>query len=491
MIQTSGKTSQKTFSRAERLCLLDAFRLRIPKTDVELQAYCWAFFDKFIPAKSFCEGHCSPFNYLASSYFGKHNHCVVWANRAGGKTLLGAVAALLDAIHRPQCATRVLGGSLEQADRMYEHCKAGLGCFEDALAGDVMQRKTRFKNGSNIEIFAASQKSVRGSHVPRLKIDEVDEIDAEVYQAALFVSQSTSTIPAITENFSTMHRPSGLMAEVIDNTDTLFKWCLWETIEKCVDRSCSQCKLADDCKGRAKEAEGYIRIDDAIKWKRSVSKAMWEAESLCLRPSVYGVIFPEFQAETHINGVQYDPNLPLYRAIDWGYNYFCCLWIQPTKDAEIRVIAEYKGEQKALPQNIEAIHATEKQFQNGHKLNGNIRSYVDPAGKARNDQTGKQNIQIMQEAGIKCDWVTASRWRNVVNGLNLIRDYLMTGDGTARLMISNKCPWLIDSFKNYAWKRSDNVPLDEPEQNTPWEHPMDALRYYFVNRHAPSGVRFY
>ena len=47
--------------------------------------------------------------------------CVIWANRAGGKTQLAAVATLLDCVFKPKCHVRILGGSGEQSSRMYEY----------------------------------------------------------------------------------------------------------------------------------------------------------------------------------------------------------------------------------------------------------------------------------------------------------------------------------------------------------------------------------
>jgi hypothetical protein len=79
----------------------------------------------------------------------------------------------------------------------------------------------------------------------------------------------------------------------------------------------------------------------------------------------------------------------------------------------------------------------------------------------------------------------------VTNGINLVRDFLAPASGNIRLLVADRCKWVIQSMQNYAWRTVNGVHIDEPEKNTPWEHPMDALRYYFVNRHTPPDVRFY
>lgn len=464
--------------------MVAGLRNKAPQTNDELHAYVWSFFNKFIPRKRMCEGHNAPFEYLANSYFGRHEECVCWANRGGGKTQMGALSTMLDTIHKPDCSTRILGGSLEQSKRMYEHCDSCWKLFRDKLVGDPTQKRTKAINGSDIEIFTASSKSTRGAHVPRLKMDEIDEIDSDVYEGAIFIAQSTPTISASIENFSTMHRVGGQMAKVVDSPEShVYKWCLWETIEKCEGRTCSQCALWGDCQGKAKNAEGYIRVDDALRWLRNSSRLSWEAETLCLRPCPQGIIFSEFDERVNVKPLSYDPELPLYRAIDFGYNFFCCLYIQ-ADEKNVYVIDEYKGEQKSLPINIAAMKAKEKKWTIKQ-------TYIDPAGRQHNDQTGKQSTTILEENGIKCEWITSKRWRNVVNGINLVRNYLAPAVGGTRMYIGDNCTWLRQSFQSYAWKKANEIYTDEPEQNTPWEHPMDSLRYYMVNRHGSADVRFY
>src|SRR3982750_695679 len=73
-----------------------------------------------LPRSHVCPGHDSPFDYLRHAYFEPAGDCVVWAPRGGGKTRLGAAATLLDLLHKPGVAVRILGGSLEQSLRMWE-----------------------------------------------------------------------------------------------------------------------------------------------------------------------------------------------------------------------------------------------------------------------------------------------------------------------------------------------------------------------------------
>ena len=80
-----------------------------PVSRAGLRDYVKIFLGIDVPDVSCCDGHCSPMDYLWHCYsrdfaFGKsssNGDCVVWANRGGSKTVLGAAATLLDCIFKP------------------------------------------------------------------------------------------------------------------------------------------------------------------------------------------------------------------------------------------------------------------------------------------------------------------------------------------------------------------------------------------------------
>ena len=72
-----------------------------------------------IPRAQVCPEHTPPAAYIADSFFETVQDSVCWANRGGGKTLLGALSTWLDTVFKNDCATKILGGSLEQSKKMY------------------------------------------------------------------------------------------------------------------------------------------------------------------------------------------------------------------------------------------------------------------------------------------------------------------------------------------------------------------------------------
>ena len=142
---------------AKAASVYEALRHSRPGTREDLKNYVKVFLGVDVPDRRICPDHSSPMDYLWHSFSiddgllikddlrigpadetpsnsppSALNHpstiihhqsgdSLVWANRAGGKTELAAVATLLDAVFKPNCQIRILGGSGEQSGRMYEY----------------------------------------------------------------------------------------------------------------------------------------------------------------------------------------------------------------------------------------------------------------------------------------------------------------------------------------------------------------------------------
>ncbi len=469
-----------------------------PRTRRDLKNYVKVFLGIEVPDKRICPEHNRPMDYLWHSFSSDfaaerpaNSDAIVWANRSGGKTELAAVATLLDCVFKPSCQVRILGGSGEQSGRMYEYLTGFLhNGFEEFLFGPVLKEKCRFANNSAVEVLTQSATSVRGQHVQKLRCDEVELFDKDVFAAAKFTTQSTAGIAAAMESISTMHRPYGLMQKIVSSAGRLgtpvFKWCVWEVIEKCTDRNCSQCPLRDDCRGRAKSANGYLKIDDCVTQRRRASRASWEAEMLCKRPSLENVVFDEFDPDKHVQPVDYDPNFPVYRALDFGFvNPFVCLWIQVDNDGVVRVIDEYVRSRATID-----VHAEEIKSRTPGGEERVAATFCDPAGAGVNDVTGTSVIRELRTLGI----VARYRRSSILEGIELIRRAIRAGDGKSTLIISPSCQRLIEALRCYHYPESPTGRGSElPLKDGLYDHPIDALRYFFVNyKHSTkTAIRRY
>jgi hypothetical protein len=280
------------------------------------------------------------------------------------------------------------------------------------------------------------------------------------------------------------------MQKIVSDADCfgtpVFKWCMLEVIEKCIDRNCSQCPLWTDCRGKARQADGYLKIDDCITQMRRASRAGWEAEMLCRRPSLENVVFNEFDDNRHVRQVDYNPNLPLYRAFDFGFvNPFVCLWIQVDSAGVVRIIDEYVRSRATID-----VHVNEIKSRTPGGESRVTATFCDPAGAGVNDVTGTSAIRELRAMGIKARY----RRSGILEGIELIRRAVRAGDGKSSLVISPKCQRLIEAMQCYHYPEPGSAAAGElPLKDGVYDHPIDALRYFFVNhtRYTKTKTRRY
>ncbi len=439
-----------------------------------------------IPDKAVCSSHQSPLDYLAASFLdsgGDPADLLVWANRGGGKTMLAAIAALLDALYKAPINIRIIGGSFDQSDRLADYLRRFLSMekLSGAVAGGMTRQRIRLTGDADIRMLSQSQKAVRGQHAQKIRCDEVDLFDPEIWKALQFTTRSSDRARGGIEIFSTLHRAGGLMEKLVEQSQQeknfhLFQWCIWEVIEKCKPpRRCEDCSLADDCQGKARKADGFFKIDDAIAIKARSSRNAWETEMLCLGAKHDWLVFGEFDQAVHVADLEYCPDWPTYRAIDFGYTSpLVCLWIQLTPAGVVHVIDEYAHTRRPIAQ-----HAVEILRHNSVPA---MTTYVDPAGNAREATSGAACTELLASAGINCCW----RASTINEGLELIRAALAPAFGPARLKIDRKCRGLIEAFREYHYPLPGSAGQpDRPIKDGP-DHFIDALRYFFINRMRPK-----
>ncbi len=453
-----------------------------PRTPEELARFVEDYFGLCVPRRAMCPHHDSPLDYLTASFFGQED-LLVWANRGGGKTLLAAAATILDAVFRAPLDIRVLGGSFDQSDRLADYIREMLSAHPQLIVGKFTRQRVELAGGSDIRMLAQSQRAVRGQHVQKIRCDEVDLFDGEVWRAVQFATHSRNGARGSIEVLSTLHRPGGLMQDLVgDCSDPsgsgafrLIRWCLWDVIERCgPERRCENCALADDCCGLAREANGYYPIDDAITAKARSSRAAWEAEMLCKGAHREFQVFAEFAPARHVRPVSWRADWPTYRAIDFGYrNPFVCLWVQVGPDGMVHVIDEYIRSQLPIAQHAEEILRRDP--------GPVVISYVDPAGRQRESTSGAACTELLGAAGIQC----ACRGSTIVEGLELIRAALAPASGEPTLRIAPNCRQLIQAFENYHYGEASSRDRDRPVKDGP-DHLIDSLRYFYINRMRPN-----
>jgi len=370
---TSKVTQHRAISRVRRL----PTNLGTPPTPVALREFLRAGLRLEIPDAGLLDGSDSPFAYLAHTFFegrftlagSQERHhgkaspadCVVWANRGGGKTFLGAVATMLDLVFKPGIEVRILGGSLEQSQRMHEYLRRLFEspCIAPLVDGKITERRLVLLNGSRAQVLAQSQTSVRGTRVQKVRCDETELFEPEVWEAAQLTTRSMRLagpwgmwVRGAVEALSTMHKPYGLMWNIVGSSTpgtrcgsnsigpsstesqssipaatakrVLFRWGVVDVLGACgPEHECERCSLHPECGGRAKSRDarlirlaqsetktgrssdapispGHVSVEDAVGMKSRVSEAVWQSEMLCRRPRRTDCVYPEFDAAVHV-----------------------------------------------------------------------------------------------------------------------------------------------------------------------------------------------
>jgi hypothetical protein len=242
-----------------------------PQNDEELKTFLFESFRIHIPDVQVCSNHTTPFRAFSDAYFARHGVTVWKASRGfGGKSYLLALLGHCEALTLGAEVT-ILGGSGEQSTRVLEYLQKWSSAEEN------VQRRTRYSSGGLVTALMASTKSARGPHPQRMRLDEVDEMDLPILDAAMGQPMGTSAVAKQTVMSSTHHYPDATFTEVLkraaENGWPVQEWCWKET---------------------SALPDGWLTQAEIESKRGEVTASMWAAEYDLQEPSPEGrAILPE------------------------------------------------------------------------------------------------------------------------------------------------------------------------------------------------------
>lgn len=231
-----------------------------------------------IPSVACCTAHVAPAKAFCDAFFCRDPVTVWIASRGfGGKTFLLGLLALAEAIVWETDVT-VLGGSAQQSARVVErmHRFWAVAPHRYWLATEPGLSKTTLAWGNTIEALAASPNAVRGGHPTRLRLDEIDEMDLRILEAAQGQPMDRHGVRAQTVMSSTHQHPDGTMTEVLKRAAAMgwpvHRWCWRETVEP----------------------DGWLPSAQVERKRHEIPQHMWHTEYELQEPSAEGrAIDPE------------------------------------------------------------------------------------------------------------------------------------------------------------------------------------------------------
>jgi len=276
-------------------------------------------------------------------------------------------------------------------------------------------------------------------------VHNCDEVDKNIYLASLGQPQAMNGIPENIIISSTLHQPFGLMSEIVESKDDigakLFKWCVKEV----------------------QEPHGYWKTKDIELKKKQITKAMFDAEYLCLRPKIGDTIF-DFESvdRSYRRGMKDKYNKKLYTEIglDWGYAVTALSIIQDDKEKFTNPITK----------TFEYVELTDRCKEIADIcIEYNVKIiYADSNPKDSNITLKK----ILKEKRCQTELITIAfnKWKDV--GINVIR-LLLEKD---RLNITDKTAQ--EKMKKYHYKNPEQGIIAKED-----DHICDSFIAWGSSRH--------
>lgn len=250
---------------------------RPPRTDDELWHLVRALWGHTIPRHKVCPDHNAPFEAFSTAYFSKEPMSLIHGSRGlSGKSRLLSILGLTKAAVLGS-DVNIVGGSLNQSNNIHETMRDAWEAeyAPKYLIKDQSMTIVRLTNGAKIRPLTASQKTVRGPHPPTLLLDEIDEMDQAILDAALgqpmpqLNKMTGEMIPATTLMSSTWQYPDKTFATMLkrfqDEELPIFTWCMKDT---------------------SNPIDGWLDPKFIEQKKREIPAEMWRVEYELGEPSI-------------------------------------------------------------------------------------------------------------------------------------------------------------------------------------------------------------
>lgn len=258
-----------------------------------------------IPNVQVCPTHSTPWRAFVDAFYAA-SPVVVWkASRGfGGKSFLLSTLSDVEALALG-AEVNLLGGSGQQSKRVLDaitnlHSRRNYPKDRLLTEGTHM---TRYQGGAYLQALMASQTSVRGPHPQRLNLDEVDEMDITILDAALGQPMSKHGIAAGVVASSTHQNADGTMTEILRRGVArgwkIHEWCYRETVRS------------------ERNPYGWLEQSEVDMKRLVIPDAMWNAEYEGQEPNPEGRAFV-----TSAVDAMFDPSLGEIDVVEGKYYEF-------------------------------------------------------------------------------------------------------------------------------------------------------------------------
>lgn len=221
---------------------------------------------------------------------------------------------------------------------------------------------------------------------------------------------------------------------------------------------------------------------DLLEAKQTLTREVYDQEFKGEFTALSGRVYSDFSRQSHIGNHPYNPMLPVYLSLDFGYRMPAAIFFQTGKlgnrgDDHVFIIDEILHEKNLkISKLCEAIQAKEYRI---------TRVFGDPAGYQMQSSVGMGEADLFRQI---TGWPVISRRdkysRSIQSGISHVRQFMMSADGTKRLHIDHKCTGIVEDLESYRYpehKEGSNL-KNEPLKDGYHDHGCDSLRYGLCGR---------
>ena len=386
---------------------------------------------------------------------------VMVCGRRFGKTTASAMEATYIA-SQPNKRIWMVGLSYEKADLMFREVwqKMVVGHSNDIIRASEKDRYIKFKWGTTVEAKSADNPdSLVGEGLDLLIIDECAKVKRRIWDMYLSPTLSDRKGKCI---FITTPEGYNWVYDLylLGKTDDL-----WESHQ------------APSWENNYSFPDGE---NDAflVERKRNMSKELYEQEYGSQFTSFEGRVYP-FDSTLDMGDFPYNPNLPTFCSIDFGYRQSATGWFQISRVGghwHTYMIDEILHERNIKTDEL-ADRIKAKPYNVG-------RYFGDPAGSQVQGQSGLGDIEIFRRKGIQVHSVRDKTSRSIASGVSHVRSFIENAQGERFFHLDKKCVNMAIDLENYRYpeaKEGKDLKGD-PIKDGMHDHGADMIRYYYINR---------
>ena len=286
---------------------------REPKTREELYYLVQALWGHRIPRHKTCDDHDAPFDAFATAFFNEEPQILIHGSRGlSGKSRLLSILGLTKAAVQGS-DVNILGGSLSQSTNIHQTMRDAWESDNAPryLVQDESMTLIKLKNKAKIRPLTASQKTVRGPHPATLLLDEIDEMDQAIFDAAKGQPMPQKNylgkeIPAHTAMASTWQYPDKTFstehARFQQEGLPIFTWCHKDT---------------------SNPVDGWLNPAFIEQKKREIPAEMWRVEYELGEPSIGDRAFDYQAVERMFSVTDYKQSEYYREKVSKDYEEYC------------------------------------------------------------------------------------------------------------------------------------------------------------------------